>query len=152
MSPDVKKFFIILGSFLLVAAIGFAAIGAYVYRCGVLVVHIDEGPDGSNIHMRIPAALVQAGLRVVPDAAFEDAADEIVQVAPLLRAVSEELSDTPDFVLVEVKGRDEWVRVRKVDDKLEIRVRDRDDKVEVIVPLRIVQSVVNRIEALQCPV
>jgi hypothetical protein len=147
MSPDVRKFFIILGSFLLVAAIGFAAIGAYVHRCGVLVVHVDEGPGGSNIHMRIPGALVQAGLRVLPNEVFEEAGDEIRQFAPLLRAVCDGLADAPDFVLVEVRGRDEWVRVRKTDNKLEIRVRDCDDRVEVIVPLRMVESVAAKFEA-----
>lgn len=149
MSPDVKKFFIILGSFLLIAVIGFAAVGAYVHQCGVLVVHVDEGPDGSDIHIRIPAALIHAGLRVVPDEVFEDAGDKIMQVAPLLRAVCDELADAPDFVLVEVRGREEWVRVRKHDDKLEIRVRDCEDRIEVIVPLRMVESVVDRIEAAQ---
>lgn len=152
MSPDVKKFFIILGSFLLIAAIGFTAIGAYVHRCGVLVVHVDEGPGGSNIHMRIPAALVHAGLQVVPDEVFEDAGDEIRQAAPLLRAVCDGLADAPDFVLVEVKGRNEWVRIRKNGDKLEIRVRDCDDRIEVIVPLRMVESVANRFEGIRRPV
>jgi hypothetical protein len=148
MPADVKKFFIVLGSFLLISAIAFTAIGAYVYRCGVLVVDVKEGEDGSAIHMRIPAALVHAGLNVLPDEVFEDAAAEIRQFGPLMRAVCDELAAAPDFVLVDVRdGDDEAVRIRKHEGKLEINVRDHEDRVQVVVPLRMVRLVVNRLEA-----
>ena len=149
MPPDVKKFFIVLGSFLLVAAIAFTAIGAYVYQCGVLVVEVDEGENGSNISIRIPAALVHGALKVLPDEAFEKAAVEIKEYGPLVHAVCEELADAPDFVLLEVREGDEAVRIRKHDGKLEINIRDDDERVHVIVPLRMVRSVVHRIEAAQ---
>ena len=151
MSPTTKKVLLVGCAFLLVFAIAFAVTGAYVYRAGMIVVDVSEGgPDGNDIHIRIPAALVQAGLGVVPDEVLAEMAADMGEdfevVGPLVRAVHDELSNSPDFVIIDVRDHDEHVRIAKRGEKIVVDVSDGCDRVRVVLPLRMVDMVLGRIE------
>lgn len=152
MSPDARKLLIIFGTLIIVIVAAFTAAGAYIHRCGMMTIYVDEGCDGSNIRMKVPAALVQGALQVIPNELLEDAACEMGEYAPIAVAVCEGLEDSPDFVLCEVNDGDESVLIEKIDKDLVINVRDNEDKVHVVVPFRMITSVIKRIEAAQKPI
>ena len=152
MSPDARKLLIIFGTLIIVIVAAFTAAGAYIHHCGMMTIYVDEGCNGSNIKMKVPAALVQGALQVIPDELLEEAACEMGEYGQLARAICDKLEDSPDFVLCEVHDGDESVLIEKIDNDLVINVRDDDDRVHVVVPFRMISSVIKRIEAAQKPI
>ncbi|MBD3162527.1 MAG: hypothetical protein GF346_09205 [Candidatus Eisenbacteria bacterium] len=149
MSPDTKRIVLIAGGFLLISAVTIGAIGATVFDAGMLVVQVRE-EGGSDVSIKVPAVLVHAAVRLVPNRCFEEARAEMGaeydRVRPAVRALWRELEDVPDFVLVEVAGRDEQVLVRKQSGRLVIDVDSDRERVHLVIPLRTVDSILGRLE------
>lgn len=108
----------------------------------------DKGPDGVRFSIPVPAVLVDAGLRTALAAGALDDVEplppEAVRALPHLREVVQILADTPqDFTLVEVRDRNDHVRIDKVGDRLLIRVRSRDADVDVGLPLALAPRVMD---------
>ena len=83
----------ILAGMLPAAAVAALVGGAVVYDMGAVRVSVDEkGKDGTSIHLVVPAALVSAGIHLVPDRELRKAApemgDEMRQWLPVLRAAA----------------------------------------------------------------
>jgi hypothetical protein len=149
MDRTTRQALLVAGAFVLLVVMIAGAMGAYVYRAGMVVVQVTEaGPNGSDINIRVPGALICGALQVIPDEAFADAGEEIQQFGPLARACVEKLADLPDFVLVEVCDRHEHVKVAKQGNKLIVDVDSPGERVHVIVPLSIVRTAVKKIEGL----
>ncbi len=149
MSPDTKRLLLIAGGFLAIFTGALGVTGAYVYRTGMIDVHVQElQENGDDIHIMIPGALVLGALACVPDQAFADleCPEEAEVVFPMLRTMLKGLADSPDFVMVEVEDGDETVLVRKKGNHLVVDVESSSERVHATVPLRMVQSVMNRIE------
>ena len=111
----------------------------------------DKGPDGVRFSMPVPTVLVDAGLRTALATGALDDVDplppEAVRALPHLRDVARILADTPrDFTLVEVRDRDDHVRIEKIGDRLQIRVRSRDADVDLGLPLALVPRVMDLLQ------
>jgi hypothetical protein len=149
MDKTTKKILVVVGAFAVLAIMLVGITGAYIHRGGMVIVQVCErGPDGCDIKLQIPGALINAAMYVVPDEAFEDAEDEIKQFGPLIRAACNKLSDLPDFVLVEVQDRHEHVEIAKRDGKLVIDVRSPCERVHVVVPFSVVKTAAKRFDRI----
>lgn len=118
-----------------------------VWRAGWIVVDVREArlDGGDRIGVRVPAALVEAVVRCVPDKAFAEARGEAEQWAPVAQAACRELQRCPDAVLVDVSGAGETVLVAKQGGRLVIRVDSDGDMVHVDMPLGTVAAVLKRL-------
>ena len=141
----------ILAGMLPAAAVAALVGGAVVYDMGAVRVSVDEkGKDGTSIHLVVPAALVSAGIHLVPDRELRKAApemgDEMRQWLPVLRAAAAELQNCPDGSLVTVTGPGEKVEITLHHRTLIVHVDSEDETVQVTVPLGLVESVAGWLE------
>ena len=135
-----------LGATLGVALATVGTAGAMVYSAGAIRIHVQEHrAGGENINLVIPAAIVPVALAFAPDKHLQHAAVEIRAVLPILQAAAGALARTPDFILVEVRERDEHVLVEKIGDTFRVRVESDDENVDVSFPISMVMSVANRL-------
>ncbi len=142
--------FTVLGATLTLALATAGAAGALVYNAGAIRVHVQEKrAGGENINIVIPAAIVPVALAFAPDKHLQRVAVEIRAVLPIIQAAAEALAQTPDFILVEVRERDEHVLVEKIGDTFRVRVDSDDEKVDVSFPISMVLSVANRLSRIQ---
>lgn len=123
-------------------------LGLVVYSEGAVTVYVHEkAPQDTRIWLPVPALLVEAGLRFVPDDKLREASREIRPWLPAIEAASLELGRCPDVTLVEVKNRTEHVLISKQGDTLRIDVEDGTDTVHVALPVDLVNSLAHRLEA-----
>ena len=147
MDQATRQPLLIVGAIVALGVILFGAIGAYVYQAGMVVVEVSEcGPDGSDISIRIPGALINGMIQVVPSEVFHEAEEEIRYAGPLIRAVCDKLSDLPDFVLVEVENRHDHVEIVKRGNKLIVDVESPGERVHIVVPFSVVKTAAKKIE------
>jgi len=122
--------------------------GAYTFHEGVIRVDVDEyRPNGSHVHMWVPAAAVPMAMHLVPKHHLQDAAQQSREFMPLVHALFKELKRYPDSDFVEVKDKDQHVMIRTHDGKLEIDVQDPGENVHLLVPLSTLDDVAAQIEA-----
>ena len=134
---------ILIGGIVLAAAtVGAAA--AAVYRAGTLAVEI-RTEDGNQIQLNLPAGLLWTAIAVAPSSLLEQARDELEPLLPALHEGWRELTDGPDFVLIELHSTDENVRVEKIGSQLVIFVEMPDVSVRVGIPLDTVGSVLRKL-------
>lgn len=134
---------ILIGGIVLAAAtVGAAA--AAVYRAGTLAVEI-RTEDGNQIQLNLPAGLLRTAIAVAPSSLLEQARDELEPLLPALHEGWRELTDAPDFVLIELYSTDENVRVEKIGSQLLIFVEMPDVSVRVGIPLDTVGSVLRKL-------
>ena len=124
------------------------AFGAVVAATGTVSVRVHEqGEDGVNLYLPIPALLVDlavfAAPSVIPEDAITEARAEIAPYRDSLETLAEELESMPSGVLVEVYTGDEHVRVTKNWSSFEVEVESDDVDVRVKVPARLVSRVLD---------
>lgn len=147
MDKSTKQPLLVAGAFVVLGLICLGVTGAYVYNAGIVVVEVSEtGPDGSDISIKIPGALICGMIQVVPAKVFEEAKEEIRYAGPLIRAVCDKLADMPDFVLVEVQDGREHVEIAKRGNKLVVDVDSPDERVHIVVPFSVVKTAAKKIE------
>jgi hypothetical protein len=143
MAPRTRTLLAIVFGLPLLVAVPLALVGARILQAGTLEVHVvEKGPAGDSVDVRVPAAILPAvatvapmcslgGCRLDPDArlALRVAAD----VLDALRAA-------PDGVLVDVRTRDEVIRIEKRDGKIEVAVDSREEVVHASMPLGAIRS------------
>jgi hypothetical protein len=130
-----------------------AALAVAVFRAGMIVVRVREaGPGGDRISIRVPAILVHAGLRVVPDEAFGCIQSDVRRWHPVILAVGDELRHCPDCVLVEVRSLREHVRIEKRGRHLQLEIESDHESVHLQLPVRMVGAVMERIARVRNPV
>ena len=144
-----QRGFSVLSTMLVLALATAGTAGALVYNAGAIRVHVQQaGEGGENINLIIPAAIVPVALAFVPDKHLRRASAQMREALPILRAASQALMDAPDFVLVEVRERDEHVLVEKRGGSLHVKVTSREENVDVSFPISVVISAANRIAAV----
>ena len=153
MRPATRAFTILVGAVaVLVLGSSFLVAGS-VATSGLVSVSVHEpGPDGLDLYIPVPAGLVEAALTLVP-VVFSIAGDEhleheleqvrveLDEILPALEGLLEELEEMPDTTLVEVEGDDEYVRVRKVRDAIQVRIEEDGTRISVTVPMSVFQAV-----------
>lgn len=127
------------------------ALAATVMTSGVVTVRVDQAdPDGVDLYLPVPAALVDLGLgiaRIVMPA--EEAAQVRADVAPyqpMLRTLAHELERCPDAVLVDVVSDHESVHVVKRSRTFLVEIDAEDAHIRVAFPDRTVAKVARFLE------
>ena len=144
-----QRGFSVLTATLAIALTTAGTAGALVYNAGAIRVHVRQaGEGGENIDLIIPAAIVPLALAFVPDEHLREVSAQLREALPILRAAGPALMDAPDFVLVEVRERDEHVLVEKRGGSLHVKVTSPEENVDVSFPISVVISAANRIAAI----
>jgi hypothetical protein len=135
------------------AALGLGALvavaGTYVFHEGVIRVDVDENRgDCQHVHFWVPATVVPVALHVVPRQKLERTAEQVRPFLPVLREVSKELRNYPNAELVDVKDREEHVRISVHDEHLYINVVSDSDNIHVSFPVEPISDVVDRLESV----
>jgi hypothetical protein len=123
----------------------FVLIAILLSATGVMLVDVrEQGPDGTHLTIPVPLLLAQTALTFAPDEARYVECPEFARFQGVAEKILQELKDTPDFVMVEVEERDQWVQVRKEGDALKILVKEGDqESVEVNLPLSAARRIVD---------
>jgi hypothetical protein len=127
-----------------VAAVG--AAGAAMHRAGTIAVEL-QPERGDAVSVRLPAALANLAIMIVPGEPLREATAEL---GPVWRAVSsgfDELLRAPDFVLLEVRQRDQYVSVRKVDRRLLVSIETDEQRLQIELPLTTVRRVLRKLDS-----
>jgi hypothetical protein len=132
-----------------VGVMGTALIGAAALSSeGFIHVKVHENRvGGTRVNLIVPAALVSATLKFIPDKHLAEASRELRPYLPVIDAAIPALEDCPDGVLVEVIDEDDHVRVKKDGGSLVVDVNEPDNVAHVSVPLRAAQSALDEITA-----
>jgi hypothetical protein len=130
-----------------IGVVGAALVGgAALSSEGFIYVKVHEHqPGGTNINVLVPAALVPATLRFVPNHDLAQASRDLRPYLPAIDAAIPALADCPDGVLVEVVDPGEHVLVRKSGGSIVVDVKDAGETVHVSVPLRAARSAIREI-------
>jgi hypothetical protein len=139
---------------ILLAKVGIGVLGTALVGAAALssegFIHVkvhEKQPDGTNINLVVPAAIVPVALHFAPPRDLADASRDLRQYLPVIDAAIPALEDCPDGVLVEVIDASDHVVVAKSGSSVVIDVDDPGDKVHVSVPLRAARSALHQIAA-----
>jgi hypothetical protein len=139
---------------ILLAKVGIGVLGTALVGAAALssegFIHVkvhEKQPDGTNINLVAPAAIVPVALHFAPPRDLADASRDLRQYLPVIDAAIPALEDCPDGVLVEVIDASDHVVVAKSGSSVVIDVDDPGDKVHVSVPLRAARSALHQIAA-----
>jgi len=155
MTTAARVFLIVVACCVVLTTATVGAAAAMIYRGGTIAVDVQD-ESGTDISVQVPAGLANMALALVPDRVVEEALDEaIAEVsrefdhdleawAPAFRKVWKAFADAPDFVMVEVEGGDEHVRIEKRDTELLILVDSDDGAVKIAVPLKTLRKVMQK--------
>jgi len=140
--------FVILGSYVAVAAWGFWAV---VIRPGVVWIDVasHNRHHQSNLSVGIPSILVDSVVNTISTSArvrhwshdwshnsshHSSHHDEIEEWAPMIGAIARELENSPDFVLVDVEDSNDHVTVERINGAIRVRVSNDRENVSIIIP------------------
>ena len=132
-----------------VGVMGTVLIGAAALSSeGFIHVKVRENRvGGTRAQSIVPAALVPAALKFVPDHHLAKASKQLRPYLPVIDAAVPALETCPDGVLVEVIDEGDHVRVKKEGGSLVVDVSEPDNVVHLSVPLRAAQSSIHEIAA-----
>jgi hypothetical protein len=144
MSSGARLAVVILAgiAILTMATVG-AAIAA-VYNSGTVAVDVSQAAD-SRVSVALPAGLLNLAIALVPADVVSEVAEELEPVWPTVSAAARELHRAPDFVLLEVVGKDEHVLIEKRDGRMIIVVDDHGERISVAVPLSTICRIVDKL-------
>lgn len=108
---------------------------------------VERQPEVHHVYVIAPAMLVPIGMHFAPRRELSRAAAQIQPWMPTIRAALDQLRESDDVTLVEVKEPGEHVRVAKQGGSIVVDVEDRDDTVHVSAPLRAISSTVEQLAA-----
>lgn len=127
---------------------GTLVLAGIVADAGFIGVRIHEKkPDGTNLRLYVPAALVPLGMKLAPERELERAMSQAREFLPAMRIAAEQLERIPDGLLVEVSSPREHVLIVKSGGSLVVDVDDAGETVHVSVPLRMVRNLARDLEA-----
>ncbi|HHN74025.1 MAG TPA: hypothetical protein ENK10_02225 [Acidobacteria bacterium] len=126
---------------LLAAVIGLPALtltwaGVTIYRAGDLSVEVSEpGAGGGDVHVVLPAGLIELALAVTPCRVIpRQAREQIAPHAELIGELADALGRLPDALFVAVDRPGGQIRIARHDSHLLIRVIDGERRVELQIP------------------
>ena len=138
----------------LLGKVALGIVGTAVAGVGVLcsegmieVKVVERQPEVHHVYVIAPAMLVPIGMHFAPRRELSRAAAQIQPWMPTIRAALDQLRESDDLTLVEVKEPGEHVRVAKQGGSIIVDVEDRDDTVHVSAPLRAISNTVEQLAA-----
>lgn len=127
---------------------GTLVVAGIVADAGMIGVRVHEKkPEGTNLHLYVPAVLVPLGVKIAPERHLERAMQQAKEFLPAMRIAAEELERMPDGLLVEVLSPREHVMIVKSGGSLVVDVDNDRETVHVSVPLRMVRNLARDLEA-----
>jgi hypothetical protein len=108
---------------------------------------VERQPEVHHVYVIAPAMLAPIAVHFAPQRDLSQAAAEIRPWMPTIRAALEQLRETDDMTLVEVKEPGEHVRVTKEGGSIVVDVEDHDDTVHVSTPIRAISSTIEQLAA-----
>lgn len=124
-----------------------AGVGLLCSEGMVQVKVVQRQPKVHHVYVVAPAMLAPVAMHFAPRRDVAQAAAEIRPWMPTIRAALQQLRDTDDVTLVEVKEPDEHVRVSKQGGSIVVDLEDGDDTVHVSAPIRAISSTVEQLAA-----
>jgi hypothetical protein len=123
------------------------------YNAGTVRVSVQEKkPGGQNVRVIVPAVVIGPAVELIPARELERHAEDLRPWLPAIRIASKSLSEAPDAVLVEVIDSHDHVVITKRGGSLLVDVTSDDADVHVAVPLKLVQTIAERMEEGSPPV
>ncbi|MGB8543182.1 MAG: hypothetical protein WCD49_16255 [Candidatus Acidiferrales bacterium] len=139
---------------LLLGKIALGVVGTTVAGVGLLcsegmveVKVVERQPEVHHVYVIAPAMLAPIAVHFAPQRDLSHAAAEIRPWMPTIRAVLDQLRETDDVTLVEVKEPDQHVRVAKEGGSIVVEVEEKDDTVHVSTPIRAISSTIEQLAA-----
>ena len=139
---------------ILLGKIALGIVGTAVAGVGVLcsegmieVKVVERQPEVHHVYVIAPAMLVPIGMHFAPQRDLSRAAAQIRPWLPTIRAALDQLRETDDVTLVEVKEPGEHVRVAKEGGSIVVDVQDEDETVHVSTPIRAISSTIEQLAA-----
>jgi len=135
------------GMTVLAGTLGMLTVGALVvYNEGAVRVNVQEKtPNGSHVHLILPAAVAPVAAWMIPRSKLHEARQNIRPWLPTIKAASHELQRCPDGPLVEVDSRREHVRIFKWHGSLFVDVDSEEETVHVSFPLEAAEQTVSQL-------
>jgi hypothetical protein len=120
--------------------------GAYTFHDGILRVDVDQDRlNGDHVHVWAPAAVVPIAMHVVPNRHLDQAAGQVAQYLPALRAMTRELKKYPEAEFVDVQDGKDHVRVGTHRGKLVVDVDEPGEQVHVACPVAMIEDVMSEL-------
>jgi len=139
---------------ILLGKIALGIVGTAVAGVGVLcsegmieVKVVERQPEVHHVYVIAPAMLVPIGMRFAPQRDLSRAAVQIRPWMPTIRAALDQLRESDDVTLVEVKEPGEHVRVAKEGGSIVVDVQDENETVHVSTPIRAISSTIEQLAA-----
>jgi hypothetical protein len=139
---------------ILLGKIALGIVGTAVAGVGVLcsegmieVKVVERQPEVHHVYVIAPAMLVPIGMHFAPQRDLSRAAAQIRPWMPTIRAALEQLRESDDVTLVEVKEPREHVRVAKEGGSIVVDVQDENETVHVSTPIRAISSTIEQLAA-----
>jgi hypothetical protein len=139
---------------ILLGKIALGIVGTAVAGVGVLcsegmieVKVVERQPEVHHVYVIAPAMLVPIGMHFAPQRDLSRAAAQIRPWLPTIRAALDQLRESDDVTLVEVKEPGEHVRVAKEGGSIVVDVQDEDETVHVSTPIRAISSTIEQLAA-----
>ena len=139
---------------ILLGKIALGVVGTAVAGVGVLcsegmieVKVVERQPEVHHVYVIAPAMLVPIGMHFAPQRDLSRAAAQIRPWMPTIRAALDQLRDSDDVTLVEVKEPGEHVRVAKEGGSIVVDVQDKNETVHVSTPIRAISSTIEQLAA-----
>jgi hypothetical protein len=139
---------------ILLGKIALGIVGTAVAGVGVLcsegmieVKVVERQPEVHHVYVIAPAMLVPIGMHFAPQRDLSRAAAQIRPWLPTIRAALDQLRESDDVTLVEVKEPAEHVRVAKEGGSIVVDVQDEDETVHVSTPIRAISSTIEQLAA-----
>ncbi len=139
---------------ILLGKIALGVVGTAVAGVGVLcsegmieVKVVERQPEVHHVYVIAPAMLVPIGMHFAPQRDLSRAAAQIRPWMPTIRAALDQLRDSDDVTLVEVKEPGEHVRVAKEGGSIVVDVQDENETVHVSTPIRAISSTIEQLAA-----
>jgi len=118
----------------------------YTFRDGVVNVEVEQhGPDGTNVHVWAPAAVVPMVLHFVPNQKLGEAHEKVAEFLPTIRTLTKELKKYPNAEFVDVRDGKDHVRVGVHNGKVIVDVKNPDERVHVACPLAMIEDVTSEL-------
>jgi hypothetical protein len=139
---------------ILLGKIALGIVGTAVAGVGVLcsegmieVKVVERQPEVHHVYVIAPAMLVPIGMHFAPQRDLSHAAAQIRPWLPTIRAALDQLRESDDVTLVEVKEPGEHVRVAKEGGSIVVDVQDENETVHVSTPIRAISSTIEQLAA-----
>jgi hypothetical protein len=124
-----------------------AGVGVLCSQGMIEVKVVERQPEVHHVYVIAPAMLVPIGMHFAPQRELSRAAEQIQPWMPTIRAALDQLRESDDVMLVEVKEPGEHVRVAKEGGSIVVDVEDRDETVHVSTPIRAISSAIEQLAA-----